>query len=84
MKHREASDVPAQPAQSATAQPGKVGAATVTAAAGKRRELKFDLNQKGERAVDDQKQLKIALKIDIRVGRVEHVTTTRSFGVQRP
>jgi hypothetical protein len=68
----------------ATAKPGKVGAATVTAAAGKRHELKFELNQKGERALDEQKHLRITLKIGVRVGKVEHVTTTRSFDVKRP
>jgi hypothetical protein len=56
----------------------------VKAAAGKRRELKFELNSKGERALDEQKHMRITLKIGVRVGKVEHVTTTRSFDVQRP
>jgi hypothetical protein len=68
----------------ATAKPGKVGKATVQAAAGKRRELKFRLNEKGERALVEQKQLKITLKIDVRRGKVVHVTTTRSFDLKRP
>ena len=68
----------------AAGKPGKVGTATVKAAAGKRGALKFTLNSKGESALDAQKHLRITLKIDIRIGKVGHVKTTRSFDVQRP
>lgn len=35
-------------------------------------------------ALDEQKHLRITLQIDVRVGKVRHVTTTRSFDVKRP
>ena len=64
--------------------PGKVGGATAKTPAGKRRELKFKLNPTGEKALHDKRHLKIKLKIDIRYGKLAHVTTTRSFALQRP
>lgn len=69
---------------SGTSTPGKVGDATIKTAAGKRGELTFKLNAKGQQALAAQGHLKITLKIDIRIGPVRHITTTRSFDVQRP
>jgi Glucodextranase, domain B len=68
----------------ATAGSDAIGKATVKAPAGKRRELKLELNAKGRDALAGHKHLTIRLKIDILIGTAGHLRTTRSFVVQRP
>jgi hypothetical protein len=75
---------PCTTTSTATAGPGKVGGASLKTPGGKRPELTFKLNSKGEQALDDHGHLKIRLKIDIRYGKLAHVTTTRRFDVKRP
>jgi hypothetical protein len=62
----------------------KLGKGTVKAKAGKRKELVFKLNRKARRALRKLKHLRIALKIKVRVGKVAHVQTKRTFTVSRP
>jgi hypothetical protein len=62
----------------------RIGRGTVKAKAGKRKELVFKLNRKGRSALKQLGKLKIKVKIDIRVGKLAHVKTTRTITVKRP